>query len=102
VLRPYLDERQRRLMLAVEVADSSLGYDLGRKARVYAEFGARELWVINAARRLTHVHVDPGPAGYSVVTQVAAAERLMPAYARASSHSPWMIWNRSDVSVSAC
>jgi Uma2 family endonuclease len=69
------------LLLAVELADSSLGYDLGRKAQLYAAFGARELWVVNAARRVTHVHLYPGPAGYESIVVRGADERLQPNFA---------------------
>jgi Uma2 family endonuclease len=69
------------LLLAVEVADSSLGYDLGRKAQLYAGFGARELWVVNVARRVTHVHLDPGPAGYGSNVVRRADEQLQPKFA---------------------
>lgn len=63
-------------MLAVEVADSSLRWDLGRKARIYANFGIPELWVIEAVSRTTHVHRDPGMEGYADVRQVGAADEL--------------------------
>ena len=36
------------VLLVVEIADSSLRYDIGRKAALYASFGIRELWVIDA------------------------------------------------------
>lgn len=49
------------ILLAVEVALSTLGYDLGRKAGLYARYGVRELWVIDAARNRTHVHREPRP-----------------------------------------
>jgi len=42
-------------LLAVEVADSSLDYDLTRKARLYAVHGVREVWVIEAETRIAHV-----------------------------------------------
>lgn len=42
--------RPRTALLAVEVADSSLRWDLGRKALIYAQFGVPELWVIDAVR----------------------------------------------------
>ena len=32
-------------LLVVEIADSSLRYDMGRKADLYASFGIREFWV---------------------------------------------------------
>jgi Uma2 family endonuclease len=51
-------------LLCVEVADSSLSYDLGRKAALYAAHGVAELWVIDAERLETTVHRDPGDDGY--------------------------------------
>ena len=51
------------LLLAIEVAGSSLGYDRGLKARIYAKHGVRELWVVNAANRVTWVHKQPGIDG---------------------------------------
>jgi Uma2 family endonuclease len=41
------------VLLVVEIADSSLHYDTGRKAALYASFGIRELWVIDAIRLTT-------------------------------------------------
>jgi Uma2 family endonuclease len=51
-------------LLAVEISHSSLGYDLGRKARLYATFNIRELWVIDAVKLVVHVHRSPGMDGY--------------------------------------
>ena len=64
--------------LVVELADSSLGYDLGRKVGLYAGFGIAELWVIDAVRLVTHIHREPGPAGYGSVVELAADQRLVP------------------------
>jgi Uma2 family endonuclease len=69
------------VLLAVEVADSSLDYDLRRKPLIYAEHGVRELWVINAAARTVHVHIVPGPGGYAFVREYRACDRLEPAAA---------------------
>ena len=68
-------------LLAVEVADSSLLYDLHRKARLYAAFGVREVWVINAQTLLTHVHRRPGIDGYQDKPEVPAQEQLVPDFA---------------------
>lgn len=58
------------LRLAVEVADSSLGYDLGDKADIYAAHGVPELWVVDLEHRTLVIHRDPGETVYgSVVTQ---------------------------------
>jgi Uma2 family endonuclease len=65
--------------LVVEVADSSLGYDLGRKAELYAGFGITELWVIDAVKLVTRIHRDPGQDGYQSVTDFARDQRLVPA-----------------------
>ena len=64
--------------LVVEIADSSLGYDLGRKAGLYAGFGIRELWVIDAVKLVTHIHRGPTPSGYSSVINAPASQRLVP------------------------
>jgi Uma2 family endonuclease len=71
----------RTALLAVEVADSSLAWDLGRKARLYANFGIPELWVIEAVSRLTHVHTKPGLEGYMEIRQVPEDQALSPGFA---------------------
>jgi Uma2 family endonuclease len=68
-------------LLAVEVADSSLLYDLNRKARLYAAFAVREVWVVNAQTLATHVHRSPGLEGYRDKREVAAHEPLVPEFA---------------------
>lgn len=71
------------VLLAVELSDSSLGYDLGAKALVYAHFGIRELWVIDAVDLKTHVHRDPSEDGFRSVVVQDAGERVVPAFAPA-------------------
>ncbi|BBE72570.1 Uma2 family endonuclease [Oharaeibacter diazotrophicus] len=46
-------------LLVVEVADTSLGYDAGRKVELYARLGVREYWVVEARTRETRVHREP-------------------------------------------
>lgn len=75
------DAKGPDVLLAVEVADSSLGYDLGRKPRIYASHGVQELWVIDAARRVTHVHRGLEADGYATVEALPASDRLVPAFA---------------------
>jgi Uma2 family endonuclease len=64
--------------LLVELADTSLRYDLGRKSRLYAGFGIAELWVINAATLETRIHRDPRPEGYRLVADTTAGDTLVP------------------------
>ena len=54
--------------LVIEVAASSLAYDKGLKARLYARHGVKEFWVVDAKERTTWVHTGPsGDAWTSVV-----------------------------------
>ena len=79
--KPLSQVKGPDILLVVEVADSSLDYDLRRKPLVYASFGVRELWVIDAARRIVHRHLGPGATGYASVDALAASESLLPAFA---------------------
>ena len=73
--------RPETALLVVEIANSSLGYDLGRKASLYAQFGINELWVINAITFETHIHRNPTASQYSEVRKVASSEVLHAAFA---------------------
>ncbi|MBB3933056.1 Uma2 family endonuclease [Kaistia hirudinis] len=75
------DIRGPNVLLAVELSDSSLGYDLGPKALVYAHFGVRELWVIDAIALKIHVHRDPAEGRYRSITPWGAEDLVAPAFA---------------------
>ena len=47
------------VLLVIEVADTSLAYDLGTKVPLYARHGIPEVWVIDAATRRTRVFRRP-------------------------------------------
>lgn len=57
------------VILAVEVARTSIRTDLGPKARQYAGWGAAEYWVLDLNERVVVVHTDPGDDGYRSVTR---------------------------------
>jgi Uma2 family endonuclease len=69
------------VLLLIEVADSSLEYDLTYKAPVYASFGVREYWVMNANTLETKVHREPDGSAYRVVESGSKRKRLKPALA---------------------
>lgn len=69
------------VLLAVEVADTSLAYDTGRKIKIYAAYGVREVWVVNANSLVTRLHRDLTPSGYGHIADVLHLERLEPALA---------------------
>ena len=68
-------------LLAVEVADSSLSYDLGRKAGIYAGVGVAEMWVVHAERLTTHIHRQPSPQGYLEKVAIRSDAPLIPSFA---------------------
>jgi Uma2 family endonuclease len=70
----------RDVLLAIEVAGSSMAYDRGLKARIYARHGVGELWVIDAATRATWVHQRPDDDGqWGSVEKIDADAPLSPA-----------------------
>ena len=75
------DVRGTDLMLVIEVADSSLGYDLRIKAPLYARHGVREYWVVDAVRETIRVHCDPGEDGYADVAEFEAHDPVTAALA---------------------
>jgi Uma2 family endonuclease len=70
------DVKGSDLSLVIEVADSSLTFDRGTKALLYASHGARELWVIDVATRVTSVHTGPTGVGWTNVREVLPTETL--------------------------
>jgi len=72
------DVRGPSALLVIEVADSSLTYDLGSKASLYASHGVREYWVINAKTLETIVHRDIKGSAYTDVGRHSVDVRLVP------------------------
>jgi Uma2 family endonuclease len=64
------------LLLAIEVAASSLTYDRGLKARVYARHRVHEFWVVDANQRVTWIHTRPSENGWSSVVERKPNESL--------------------------
>jgi Uma2 family endonuclease len=68
------DLRGHHVVLAIEVADTSLAYDRGRKISLYAAFGIPEVWVIDAITLVTRIHRDLGAGGYSTIFEAGPEE----------------------------
>ncbi len=64
------------IVLAIEVALTSLAYDRGLKARLYARHGVEELWVIDAEKRRTFVHARPAGEAWASMTERRPDEAL--------------------------
>jgi len=70
--------RPEDLHLVVEVADSSLGFDLTTKAALYARAGILEYWVLDVAGRRLIVHRDPQAGRYVSVAAYGEEESVAP------------------------
>jgi Uma2 family endonuclease len=64
------------IVLAIEVALTSLAYDRGLKAQLYARHGVRELWVIDAKQRRTHIHSGPKAGAWTHIAECGPQEAL--------------------------
>src|SRR6516164_4493291 len=56
-------------ILVIEVAASSLAYDKGLKARLYARHRVQEFWVVDANTYSTWVHTGPSGDGWTSITE---------------------------------
>ncbi len=66
------------VLLAIEVADSSLRFDLITKAALYARAAILEFWVLDIVNRRLVVHRQPSGTGYAEILEYAETEQLAP------------------------
>ncbi len=66
------------LLLVVEIGDSTLGFDLKTKARLYARAGIQEYWVVDVTGRRIIVHRNPTEGLYSSIAAYGADESISP------------------------
>jgi Uma2 family endonuclease len=67
-LGDYYTEHPHTAYLVVEVADSSLARDRGRKAHLYAESGIPEYWIVNLIDRRVEVYSEPLDGEYRCIS----------------------------------
>ncbi|MEM7807000.1 MAG: Uma2 family endonuclease [Planctomycetota bacterium] len=71
--RPHPEPR-----LVIEVADTTLDYDLGEKAARYADEGVAELWVADPDARHLWVHREPADGTYTSRQRLTAEDTVTP------------------------
>ncbi|HEY6816914.1 MAG TPA: Uma2 family endonuclease [Croceibacterium sp.] len=64
------------LALIVEIADSTLQNDLGRKQQLYAREGVPEYWVVDVIGRMIHQFWGAGCEAYAGRRMVAFGDRI--------------------------
>lgn len=78
--RDFLAAHPSEALLIVEIADSSLEYDRGRKLAAYARNGVPEFWIVNLLDRQIEVRRGPRKQteDYSDLTVFRPGESLAP------------------------
>jgi Uma2 family endonuclease len=66
------------VLLIVEVAEHSAGYDRGVKVPLYARYGVVEVWVVDLLRGVVEVYRGPEGEGYREVRVVGRGEVITP------------------------
>ena len=66
------------VLLIVEVAEHSAGYDRGVKVPLYARYGVVEVWVVDLLRGVVEVYRGPEGEGYREVQVVGRGEVITP------------------------
>lgn len=91
-IRDYAREHPQTAVLVIEISDSTLAYDRGVKASLYARAGIADYWIVNLVDRVLEVHRLPAPIaemplghGYRSVTRFAEDESVAPLHAPTSS-----------------
>jgi Uma2 family endonuclease len=74
----WTDASPDAILLLIEVADTTLDFDLRVKAPLYARAGVPELWVTDVNRRVVIVHREPRPDGYASSRIYRAGELITP------------------------
>jgi Uma2 family endonuclease len=66
------------ILLIIEVADSSLDYDMTVKLGLYAILGIHEYWVADLQNRRLFVHTEPRSDRYSVLRELKPGDSVAP------------------------
>ena len=66
------------VLLIIEVSETSLAYDRGTKADIYARFNIPETWVMNLPEDCIESFTGPGPNGYANHTIYRRGDRISP------------------------
>lgn len=68
----------RDVLLLVEVSDSTLAYDRGRKLRAYARTGISEVWIVNIPANCVERYADLRDGRYGPAEIFARGESIAP------------------------
>ena len=67
-----------KAFLIIEVAESSLAIDRGKKLRLYANCNVPEYWIVNLPERCIEVYTSPSPGAYDRVERYERGQSIRP------------------------
>ncbi len=75
----YLSDAPHQAVLVVEISDTTLEYDRGRKQHLYARARFAEYWIVNLVDRVLEIHREPVPdltnrIGWSYARRIVLGE----------------------------
>jgi Uma2 family endonuclease len=68
--------RPEDVILLMEVADTSLSYDRGRKLLIYAQAGIPEAWIVDLQGEALERHTDPAGGAYRTTMRVGRGREI--------------------------
>jgi Uma2 family endonuclease len=81
----YAQAHPATAVLLIEISDTTLSYDRGRKAGLYARGGIADYWIVNLSERLLEVHRLPTVIrgrplghGYQSITRLDETQSVSP------------------------
>jgi len=80
------------VLLVIEVAESSLRYDSGEKADLYAAAGIADYWIVDLVDRRVEVRRSPAAEGYRSQKTYTGDEEIRPLAAPELVFQPSMLW----------
>jgi Uma2 family endonuclease len=75
-LGPWDAQQPNQAYLIIEVAESSLTIDQGRKRRLYASCGVPEYWIVNLPERCIEVYTNPEGSAYGRIDRYEPGQSI--------------------------
>jgi len=66
------------VLLVVEIADSSLSYDRGKKATLYPAWGVAEYWIADLPHNVLWRHTSPDGNAYRQIESLSRGQSIAP------------------------
>jgi Uma2 family endonuclease len=98
VRRDYSGARptEADVLLVIEVAESSLAYDCGEKADLYAAAGIADYWVVNLPDRCIEVRRDPEKGRYRSLVTCRERDEVRPLAEPEVALLPASLWEKVE------